>query len=283
MKQFAYYEPTLLAELLDLLVAQEEYQLLAGGTDLLVKWKRGAQSPRKVINLKQIQELNFLHSTEQGLEMGALMKVNELLHHDIVCKQYPALAEAAHQHSSPLIRNLATVAGNICNASPAADLVPALLIYGGRVRVRSQVEEWLIALKDFFVGPGKTVLQKGEVVTSILLPRPSAGMKSVFAKEGKRKAHEIAIVNCALSYTEWEGQMKHLQIALGAVGPKPLLLTNLDWFTAVTEANLNQLASEIEQKIAPITDQRSTDWYRREVVQVVVRRALQRAQIRLEG
>ncbi|AZR73634.1 hypothetical protein BBF96_09685 [Anoxybacter fermentans] len=278
MKNFEFSQPTTLKELLDLLAREKDYQLLAGGTDLLVKWKRGQSSPKNVVNLKQIQELNFLSLDEKGLEIGALVKIADLIKNSVIQEKYPALIQSAKAHSSPLIRNLATVVGNVCNASPAADLVPALLVYDAKVKIRMGNEERYVELKDFFVGPGQTILKQGELVISIFIPMPSAQMKSYFLKEGKRKAHEIAVANCAVSYLNDDSKISDLKVALGAVAPKPLLITELDWFTEINNANLNRLSQLVKETVSPITDQRSTDWYRREVIQVLVKRAITLAQ-----
>ncbi|SJZ30530.1 FAD binding domain-containing protein [Selenihalanaerobacter shriftii] len=274
MKKFDLYQPTTIEETLGFIEEQDDYRLLAGGTDLLVRWKRSNSTPENVINLKKVRELNFLEFNEKGMEIGALVKIADLIKNDIVKEKYPALVESCAKHSSPLIRNLATVVGNICNASPAADLTPALLVYDARIKIKSKDGERLVELKDFFAGPGKTKLKPGEIVVSIIVPEPDQDLKSHFLKEGKRKAHEIAIINCAVSYLNKDGEISDLKIAMGAVGPTPVFLNGLDWFTEINENNLERLSQVLEDIVSPITDQRSTDWYRKDVIQVLVKRAI---------
>lgn len=277
MKTFTLYQPATVNEVLNILTETKTYQLMAGGTDLMVRWKRGLMNPEKVVSLQQVEELTLIQAGEAWLEIGAMVHVADLPKNIIVQEQFPALVQAAKQHSSPLIRNLATVVGNICNASPAADLVPVLLIYGAQVKLQKKGQERLLPLKQFFVGPGQTVLDHGELVASVILPAPSANLRSAFVKEGKRKAHEIAVANCAVGFHQTEDGMTDLRVAMGAVGPKPILLEDLNWFTAYHVSNLQRLNQMIAETVQPITDQRSTDWYRREIIQVMVRRALEQA------
>lgn len=277
MKAFTWYQPTTVDEVLDLILEKENCQLMAGGTDLLVRWKRGIGEPKNVVSLKQVRELGDIWAGETGLELGAMVQVADLPRNILIQERFPALVAAALRHSSPLIRNLATVVGNICNASPAADLVPALLVYGAQVKLQRRGRERLIPLKAFFAGPGKTVVESGELVTAVLLPAPRAATRSAFAKDGKRKAHEIAVVNCAVGFEAEDALMTNLRVAMGAVGPTPILLEGLDWFTANSEANIERLNQIIAAAVRPITDQRATDWYRREIVQILVKRAIAQA------
>ncbi|MCK8817585.1 xanthine dehydrogenase family protein subunit M [Natroniella sulfidigena] len=276
MKNFKLYQPETIEEAVDVLNERKDYHLLAGGTDLMLRWKHGQIDLENLVNLKRIEELNFINFDEEGLEIGALVSVNQLIENQAVQEHYPALLESALEHSSPLTRNLATVVGNICNASPAADLIPALLVYDAKLRVRKKEQEILLRLKDFFVGPGQTKLEDGDFVLSVILPAPVQELKSSFLKEGKRKAHEIAIVNSAVSYIDKGGNISGLKVALGGVAPTPLLL-DLDWFDEISENNLNKLVKVITDSITPITDQRSTDWYRKEVTGVLVKRAIKSA------
>ncbi|KXS41623.1 MAG: aldehyde oxidase and xanthine dehydrogenase, middle chain [Candidatus Frackibacter sp. T328-2] len=274
MKDFELYQPETLEKAFSLLKGKDEYQLLAGGTDLLVKWKRGHMRPKNVINLKKVKELDFIKVTDNEMEIGALVKINDLIEMEEVQERYPALSASCKQHSSSLIRNLATVVGNICNASPAADLIPPLLVYDAKLKVKNEETERLVELKDFFTGhPGGTKLSQGEIVTSVIIPTPVEGQRSYFLKEGKRKAHEIAIMNCAVSYIDEGEQVSNLKVALGAVAPEPVFL-DIDWFDSIGETSFERLSQEIEDNTSPITDQRSTEWYRRNVIQTLVKRAI---------
>jgi CO/xanthine dehydrogenase FAD-binding subunit len=276
LKEFSLCEPTKLEELLDMIAQKDQFKLLAGGTDLIPKWKKGQLDFENVINLKKIEELDFIEFTEEGLEIGALVKVDDLIKNELLRKKYPALWQASRKHSSQLTRNLATLVGNICNASPAADLIPPLLAYNAKLKIKGSNEECVMELKDFFTGPGQTKLSEDEIVVSVQVPTPDENLKSKFIKNGKRKAHEIAVVNCAISYVEDDEVISDLKVSLGAVAPTPLLL-ELDWFTEINSDNFVRLNKVIKDQISPITDQRSTGWYRKEVIQVMVRRAIEEA------
>ena len=277
MNSVNLYQPVTMGELFAL-IARPDYQLLAGGTDLMVRWKRNGKLPKKVVSLQRLEELRRLQVTEKGVSIGALVTVNEIIANEMLHKHYPALVQACEAHSSPLVRNRATVLGNVCNASPAADLVPPLLVYGAIVVIASAIGERSVPVQSFFTGPGKTVLQQGEIAVALNLPMPAIDVRSVFLKEGRRKGLEIAIVNCALSMRTSDNFAgnSELQIALGAVGPTPVFVEKIQ-----SDTSLEKILALTAAKITPISDQRAPEWYRREIAQVLVQRGIEL--LRAEG
>lgn len=238
MKPFAYFAPKTLDEAAALL-REPGARALAGGTDLLVRLKRGQWTCRTVVNLKSIPELRGVRRDGDGVVIGALTTLTEL------AAAVPVLAETVRQMASEQIRNLATVGGNLCNASPAADLAPPLLCLDAIVRTTSRE----IPLADFFTGPGKCALKAGEVVTAVRIPRPRP---VVFQKLEKRAALDIAVASAAGCRVDGT-----LRLALGAVAPTPIL------------------TDETLKGLAPIDDVRSTAAYRRRVARVLVRRVVE--------
>lgn len=228
---------------------------LAGGTDLLIRLRDGAKVER-VVNLKRIEALGSIRRTDAGTEIGASVTLARLVREGGI----PLLAETALQMASPQIRNLATVVGNLCNASPAADLAPPLLCLEARVRIAGAGNSREVALGDFIAGPGRTCLKAGEIVTHVVVPPD--GAKGTYLKFTVRNAMDIAIVGVAVVRSA-EG----VRIALGAVAPTPI--------RARAAEKAKDPAEVAAAECSPIDDLRASAGYRREIVRVLVRRALE--------
>jgi CO/xanthine dehydrogenase FAD-binding subunit len=235
-----------------------EARLLAGGTDLLVGLKDGLASPRYLVDIKCIPELRGLRVGDDGtVRIGACVTVSELLE----ARHLPAGAAALHQAAAVLgthqVRNRATVGGNICNASPACDLGPPLLVLGATLRVVSASGERTLAAQDFFICPKQTCLAEGEVLVEIVIP-PSAGTVSAFAKRQRIRGHDLAVVNAAAARSR-EG----LSIAVGAVAPTPLLIR---WLGPTADRGNDAILKTVMDTISPIDDVRGSGAYRKQMV-----------------
>lgn len=259
-------------------------RILAGGTDLLVQMKLGRLSPPKVLYIGRINELKHFQ-VDGGVTLGALVTFYELERAPVIKEQYAALYEAARAFTGTQIKVMGTVGGNLCNASPAADSAPPLLVFGAQVRLESVRGEREVPLESFFLGPGKTVVEPGEILTQIYLPSPAPHTGSAFLKVGRVGA-DIAKVNTAVWVMRDRETVVDCKIALGSVAPTPLrarraesLLRGQVFTLAVAE----EAAGLAAQEIAPITDVRSTAEYRRAVARVLVRDALLRAWDRAEN
>lgn len=257
-------------------------RILAGGTDLLVQMKKGKARPENLINLKKVPGLNQLEYTPDGLQVGSLVSIGRLAQEAIIREKYPVLAQAASVLGTPQVRTRATIGGNLTNASPAADTAPALLVYQARVKVAGAAGERLIAIEDFFQGPGKTSLQNGEILTGVEIPAPLPGTGAVYIKHGRRKGHEIAMVGvCTLINLEaGTGKIAQARIALGAVAPTPLRARAAEEILngQLPEANLLERAAKLAaDAAAPISDVRGSAEYRKLLVSVLTFRALQQA------
>ncbi|HMQ54002.1 MAG TPA: xanthine dehydrogenase family protein subunit M, partial [Anaerolineae bacterium] len=224
MRPFEYFEPTTLEEAVTLLGRYHgQASLLAGGTDLLVEIKEQLRQPNYVINLKKIPGLDQLvYDEEQGLSLGALVTVRRVETSAIVAKNYAGLAQAARDLASIQIRCRATVAGNICRASPSADTLPPLMAAGASVKLFGPRDERIIPLEDFFTGPGQTILAQDEILTHIIIPSPPDGTGQVYLKHGRRQAMELATVGVAVSLTMAGERCEASRIVLGAVAPTPI-------------------------------------------------------------
>jgi len=221
MHTFAYARPTRLAEAVALLEAHgSDARLLAGGTDLIIRLRDGTAQPGVVIDIKRIAEMRPSIREEAGcLVIGAGTVMTDIAADDRVRRSYPALAEAAAVVGSVQIRNRATLAGNVCNASPAADTAPALLVYGARVVAVGPAGTRHIPIDTFFVRSGVTTLARGEIVTAIEMPVPDRAMGAVHVRRTRRRGHDLASVTLCCG-VDAAGVTR---LAYGSVGPRPVL------------------------------------------------------------
>ncbi|MGB9904343.1 MAG: FAD binding domain-containing protein [Desulfotomaculales bacterium] len=278
-KNFLYFEPATIAQAIAALKENGAGAWrLAGGTDLLVRMKRREISPDVLVDLKNIPELTGMNAEEGGFRIGALTTVAALLRNKEVGRLFPALRQAAAVMASPPIRELATLGGNICNASPAADLVPPLVAAGARVVIAGENGTRTVPLEEFFRGPRETVLQAQDILTAVIIPWPSKECRSVYLKQGIRRGHEIAIAGVAVSLVRGEkNRLAGVRIALGAVGPTVLRASQAEEFLRqhpLSEAVLAEAGSLAALAAQPIDDIRASAWYRREIVRILTVRAL---------
>ncbi len=283
--KFTYHSPETLPELLFSLKNLEDYALLAGGTDLLVKMKEKLVAPRNIVDLKKVEDLKGIREKEGYLDIGSLVTHGELEKSSLVRSKALVLAEAALQVGSPQIRNMGTVGGNIGNASPAADTVPALLALDTKVEIRSSevIEEK--DLLEVFQGPGKTCLQKGQLITRLKVPVLKKGEGAAFLKFGKRKALAISVINGAVWLKVEKGGIVNVRLALGSVAPTPIRLFEIEkWLVGQkAEASVFEQAGRMAREmVKPIDDIRSTAAYRRSMADIVVARVLDTALRRVQ-
>ena len=276
LKQFEYLVPGTVFEACTLL--QEygaEAKILSGGTDIIVRMRDGHWKPQYLIDIKRIPALNLItYTAQEGLTIGATATLNEIAGSDIVQERYPVLAEGAHSVGSLQVRNRATLVGNICNASPLADTAPALLVYNATVTIASPAGERTLPIREFFTGPGTTVLQRGEIVTKIMLP-PMANARGCYYKHARRKAVDLASVGVALLVPE--NPADGVRIALGAVAPVPVRAEKTEALLnaqTITAAILPRVQETIFADISPISDIRSSKEYRYTIATVLIQRGL---------
>jgi carbon-monoxide dehydrogenase medium subunit len=281
LQGFEYAEPTSLEEAFAILRRNEGARILAGGTDLVLGMRERKFEPRIVVNIKRIQGLDRIQIDEHGeLRIGALVTINAVDSSERVRAAFPMLASAAHNLGSYQIRNRATIGGNLCNASPAADTAPPLIALGAVVKIAGPREERIVKLEDFFVGPGKTALTKGEILVEIDVPSSPRGSYTAYLKHGPRNAMDIATVNAALMCTLSGHKCEDARIVLGSVAPTPMRARKAEAEIRgkpIDENTVRKVAELASEECSPISDVRASAEYRRAMVKAVVRRMLRDA------
>jgi CO/xanthine dehydrogenase FAD-binding subunit len=279
---FNYLAPATLDEALSLLARYKgKAKVIAGGTDFVPKLKRREiGAPERVIDLKGIPGLDDIKYDVSGLSLGALVTIGAVETSAIIGEKFSILAQAARGMASPQVRNRGTIAGNICNAVPSADSAPALLTLGAKLKLVSRKGERTVSIEDFFTGPGQTALADDEILQEIQIPHPPPNSQGVYLKLTPRRAMDLAIVGVAVVIIPQDGVCQDIRIALGAVAPTPIR-------TRKAEAVLKgqKLDDNLIEKAArtaagqsrPIDDHRASAEYRRDMVEVLVRRAIKQA------
>jgi len=283
MRTFDYERPDMLADALALMAdADGAARPLAGGTDLIIRIRDGSIRPRTVVDVKGIAEFSRDIRIEDGwLRIGARTTMTDLLRDDRIRRDYTALAEAAAYVGSVQIRNRATLAGNICNASPAADTAPALLALEARVVAVGQRGRRVIPLDDFFVRSGVTTLAPGELVEAIEMPVRSGRRGSVHARRTRRRGHDLASVTLAVAIDE-DGVTR---VSYGSVGPRPVLAIDDTGLLADPAAGDDAVRDRLDELFAAAapspTSMRASPEYRLAMLRVMGLRAVQDARKRI--
>lgn len=281
MRRFAYHAPAALAEAARLLTELEGASLFAGGTDLFVEIREGLRICAHAINLKHIAGLDELSfDPVSGLKVGALVTVREIETSPFVRAHYPDLAAAARSLGSIQVRNRATLAGNICRASPSADCSPPLVAGDATVVIHGLCGGRRMKIEDFFLGPGKTALRAGEIVIRVEAPPPLPGGGRCYLKLGRRLAMELATVGVAANLRVERGRCADVRIALGAVAPTPMRARRAEAALLgrpLSAETLAEAALAAMEECAPIGNVRASAGYRREMVGVLSRRAIESA------
>jgi len=286
--EFEYLSPNRLDEALDLLDRYQDKnaKILAGGTDLLVKMKTVNLKPDYLINIKNIQELKFVtYKEDEGLKIGAGASLSQVETSEEIKEEYPALYEAIKSMAAIAVKNMGTVAGNLCNASPAADTAPPLIVYGAEVKLVSKRGERIVPVEEFFTGVGETVISSDELLTQIDIPKLDKDTGSSFLKMGRVKA-DISKINLAVCLVRKDNVCKDCKIAFGSVAEKPIRVKGAENILTkhlVTSNLLGEVAEKAAEEIRPITDVRSTGEYRYEVAKVIAKEAIKLAWERSGG
>ncbi len=283
LPQFTFLAPTSLTEACALLEKHKgKIKIKAGGTDMIVRLSHRAVKPDYLMSLKKIPNLDGISYTPgEGLTIGALALLREVDLSPLVLEQAQMLARAAHATATVQIRNMGTVMGNVCNASPSADNIPTLVAMNARIVASCGVKEREIPIDEFFLGPGRSALQANEIATAIKVPTlaPQSGVS--YQKISPRSKVDIAAVNIGAMITlNDDGECQVARISMGAVGPTPLRARQAETFllgkkiTDETMAEAGRLAAE---DAAPISDVRASREYRKLMVEVLTTRALKEA------
>ncbi len=289
MRKFEYLEPTTVEEAISMLGQYGgKAKILAGGTVLIPEIRSGNLRTGCVVNIKRIAGLSEVYEDAEGIHIGALVPQVELAKVEIprrrvvpisVAERIPmSLRKMVSVMGTPQVRNIATLAGNIAWGSPAADSAPPLLALDAQVKLQGSSGKRILAMSEFFLGPGTTALKPTEMITEILIPANSLNKTGTSNKFMKRKANTLSVCSVAVSLIKQKGKsVKDVRIAVGAVAPTPLRLKKAETLLegqTVDEELLKKMRERVVEEISPITDLRSTMWFRKEVTPVLVERCL---------
>lgn len=262
-------------------------RVLAGGTDLLVQLRAGHVRPPVIVDLKGIAELRRIEVSADGFRIGAAVAGAELGEHAVFAAEWPGVTEAFQLIGSTQIQGRATLGGNLCNASPAADSVPALIAAGARCVVVGPGGQRELAVEEVVTGPGKTTLGKGEFISQFLIGRRPAGSGDAYLRFIPRTEMDIAVASAGVCLTlDAKGVCTAARVSLGAVAPRALLVADCAKAligSTLDEAAMNTLAAAASAACAPINDKRGTVEFRTKVAGVLARRAAMLAAQRARG
>jgi carbon-monoxide dehydrogenase medium subunit len=259
--------------------------VIAGGTDLLVQMKNEVISPSHLINIMKISEMSFIKAEEGWLRIGAATKWHEVVEFCARDRKYTALYEASCSLGKVQVRNMGTIGGNLCTASPAADSAPALLVFNSRVKLTSAQGERIISLEDFFKGVNLTAMAPNEIMTEIQIPSINNGMGSAFMKI-TRVGADISKISCAVALERQGDICASCKIAMGAVAPVPMRIDQADRIVIGKKIDaflVEEMGKKVSEEINPITDIRSTTEYRRKTAAILLKDVFWKAWHRAGG
>jgi CO/xanthine dehydrogenase FAD-binding subunit len=270
--------PLQLADLLSTIADRDiESRLLAGGTDLLLKYRDQPGPEITMVDITGVAELGEITVEPEGLRIGASVRLVDIVASDVVAERFPVLSEGAVVVAGPQIRNMATIGGNVCNASPSADTIAPLLVLKAEGHIVSAAGRRTVPLEDFFLAPGKTVLDRGEMLEAIWVPWPAPGAVASYTKLSPRRAMDLAIVGVAVALWQ-EPTGLRARIGLGAVAPTPIRAMAAEEVikgSSKMDPPLAMKAGRVAAAaISPISDVRGSADYRKKMVEQLVARLL---------
>lgn len=252
-------------------------QVLAGGTDLLLQHRHREGPALTVVDITRVGSLGEIVVEGNGLRIGAAVRLADIIRSEVIAGRIPVLADGARVVAGPQIRNLATIGGNVCNASPSADTITPLLVLAAEARIISAAGRRAVPLSEFFVGPGQTILAPGELLESLWIPWPAAATMASYTKLSPRRAMDLAVVGVAVAL--WRGPSGlRTRIGLGAVAPTPRRATTAEDVINGAVSIGPELAAEAGRVaavgVSPISDVRASAGYRKTMVERLVARSL---------
>jgi len=280
VKAFDHVCPTSVDEAVSILTLHRgETKVLAGGTDLLNLMRDGKISPKLIVSMKNIREFRDITGHDGGVSIGAFCTLEDIAKSERIRDRYPILSDAIQQMGSFQVRSRGTIGGNICNASPAADTAAPLMVLGAEAIIQGARGERRKPIVDFFAGPGETILQADEILTTITLPKIEGNGAGLYLKLGRRNAMEIAIVGVAVYVVlePFNNKISDIRIAISSAAPKPLRLYEAESILkgrSPEKQLIEEAALIVRQTSDPITDVRASKEYRKEMLRVLTIRAI---------
>jgi CO/xanthine dehydrogenase FAD-binding subunit len=285
LTEFNLLRPHTLVGALEMLTTLEKPQPIAGGTDLIPLFREVESKTKNLIDLSLIKELNGLYEDLDSIFIGPTTTHSQILFSKTIPEKVPALNDACRVIGSVQIRNRGTIGGNLCNASPAADSAPPLLVHSAEVNTSSLSKNRWLPLEEFFKGPKITILQPDELLIGIKLPIIQ-NSSSAFKRIGRRKGFTLSVVNAAAYVEREDNQIKNLRLSIGSVAPTPLRMKKIEnefIGLKMSERVLNEIGQACSEQVTPIDDVRGSAEYRRDMSGVLVKRALLEAWSRTGG
>ena len=277
MNQFKYISPKTIEEVLEILKQKKsEACLVAGCSNVLPYIKDKKLSAKLLLDISGIEELNYIKKSEGKLCIGAGTTISDLIDSKIIKEECNILYQAVEEFADPTIRNSATIGGNLADASPAADMAPPLLVLDAVLEVESTDGKREVSLKNFFVGPRKTVLHDDEMITSIKIKDDSINKNGCFIKLGLRQAMAISVATIAMILEVEKNRVKDIRIAMGSIAPIPLRLIKVEEFLKNKKINndlIEEAVKKVREEVNPISDIRASAEYRRYISGILFKRA----------
>ena len=279
MKQFKYISPENKEEALKILEAERVNAcIVAGCTNVLPDIKVKKLNSKVLIDITDIQELSDINKKKDKICIGPLTTITELINSGLILKEGKVLIQAAQEFADPLVRNNATIGGNLVTASPAADMAVPLLTLDALIKIESVREKKEVKLKEFFLGPGKTVLQDNEMIVGIEFEQSDINKNGYFIKLGQRKAMAIAIASVAVNLEVRQNKIIRIRVAAGSVAPMPIRLTRVEEFLKNKEIKnrlIEEAINKVSEEVNPISDIRASEEYRRYISGILFKRAFE--------
>lgn len=280
MNQFEYISPITKEEVLKILKQEKSKAcIVAGCSNILPYIRDKIISEKLLLDISGIEELNYIKKSEGKLCIGAATTISDLINSKIIREECNILYQAAEQFADPTIRNSATIGGNLADASPAADVAPPLLVLDAVLEVESMEGKKEISLKDFFIGPRKTVLHDDEMISSIKIKDDTINKNGCFIKLGLRQAMAISLATIALILEVEKDKVADVRIAMGSIAPIPLRLIKVEEFLKNKKINnelIEEAVKKVREEIKPIGDVRASAEYRRYVSGILFKRAFEK-------
>ena len=281
MGQPEYFTPKSLEEAISLLSEYgEKAEIIAGGTDSLVRMKKGVTPPDLFINIGEIQEMDYIrHDDKDGLRIGARTPIHSIVNSSLIKEKFGVIAHAAATLGTPTIRRQATIGGNLCNAAPSADMAPPLIVLKAQIKIQGSNGQKVMPVEDFFTGPGQTRINRNEILTEIQIPNPIPNSNAVYLKQKRSRGADLAIVGVAASVIMDGKVIKNAKIALGAVAPTPIRANKVEKLLNGKNPDDKLLDACGESALiesSPIDDVRSSAAYRKKLIKVLVKRAIKK-------
>lgn len=282
LPEIVYCRPTNLEGALSIMRGEAPWTVMAGGTDFIPCVRKGAWSYPdgiRVIDIRKLEGFQGITHEDGAIRIGAATRLADVIRSPVIGQHAPVLVEAVQEMASLQVRNTATLGGNLCTASPAADAAPPLLALEATVEmVDTHGAATILPLHEFFVGPGQTRCRSGKLLRSIRFPLPAANDHTYWRKMGCRRAFTISVITMAMKARMRDGICQDIFMAFGAVAPTPLRVQKTELILRgqkLTESLIKRAADEATREVSPISDLRASAEYRRDMAGVLVKRALQ--------